>query len=70
MNSRRKLGNPAFYATLTQPQSLNKYQYAYNNPLRYVDPDGHQREQWVEKALDLPAAQQVIDAAGKTIIVA
>lgn len=23
------------------PQSLNKYQYCLNNPLRYVDPDGH-----------------------------
>ena len=34
--------NPTFYAELTEPQSLNKYQYCLNNPLRYVDPDGHQ----------------------------
>jgi RHS repeat-associated protein len=33
--------NPTFYADLGNPQSLNKYQYSYNNPLRYVDPDGH-----------------------------
>jgi hypothetical protein len=33
--------NPTFYADLTNPQSLNKYQYCYNNPLRYTDPDGH-----------------------------
>ena len=25
--------NPTFYADITEPQSLNKYQYAYNNPL-------------------------------------
>ncbi len=34
--------NPTFYAELAEPQSLNKYQYCLNNPLRYVDPDGHQ----------------------------
>jgi len=33
--------NPTFYADLANPQSLNKYQYGYNNPLRYNDPDGH-----------------------------
>jgi RHS repeat-associated protein len=27
--------NPTFYADLTNPQSLNKYHYSYNNPLRY-----------------------------------
>ncbi len=29
------------YADLTNPQTLNKYAYALNNPLRYVDQDGH-----------------------------
>jgi RHS repeat-associated protein len=33
--------NPTFYADIFEPQSLNKYQYCYNNPFRYVDPDGH-----------------------------
>jgi RHS repeat-associated protein len=33
--------NPTFYAELDEPQSLNKYQYCYNNPINNVDPDGH-----------------------------
>ncbi|HSA91800.1 MAG TPA: RHS repeat-associated core domain-containing protein, partial [Terriglobales bacterium] len=28
-------------ADITNPQSLNKYAYTYNNPLRYTDPNGH-----------------------------
>jgi RHS repeat-associated protein len=34
--------NPTFYADIASPQSLNKYQYCLNDPLRFVDPDGHQ----------------------------
>jgi len=33
--------NPTFYADIENPQSLNKYQYTYNNPLRYTDSTGH-----------------------------
>ena len=32
---------PLPYADISNPQSLNKYAYTYNNPLRYTDPDGH-----------------------------
>ena len=40
-------GQPVFqpgplpYADLTDPQTLNKYAYVRNNPLRYTDPSGH-----------------------------
>jgi|SRR5271156_5659526 len=33
--------NPVPYADLTNPQSLNLYGYAGNNPLSKTDPDGH-----------------------------
>jgi RHS repeat-associated protein len=29
------------YADITDPQTLNKYAYVRNNPLRYIDPTGH-----------------------------
>jgi len=32
---------PLPYTTISNPQSLNKYAYTYNNPLNYIDLDGH-----------------------------
>ena len=29
------------------PQSLNRYAYALNNPLKYIDPSGHDPIQWI-----------------------
>ncbi len=40
-----KMGhNPTFYADLADPRSLNKYGYCLNNPVNYIDPDGHQTQ--------------------------
>jgi RHS repeat-associated protein len=47
--------NPTFYADLDAPQSLNKYQYCLNNPLRYVDPYGHQQTATADAAADAAA---------------
>jgi RHS repeat-associated protein len=40
---------PLPYADITDPQTLNKYGYVRNNPLRYIDPDGHIFEEFWAK---------------------
>jgi RHS repeat-associated protein len=67
--------NPTFYADLTDPQSLNKYQYCYNNPFGFIDPDGHKmRVSWDRLPMGRykgprisPVAQAAIDAASGPI---
>ncbi len=54
--------NPTFYADLTDPQSLNKYQYCNNNPLLYVDPNGHQGiKEYAKEFIDSAASTFVRD---------
>jgi RHS repeat-associated protein len=43
--------NPTFYADIVDPQTLNKYQYCLNNPLKYVDPNGHQEKKSLTEQL-------------------
>ncbi|MGJ5820435.1 RHS repeat-associated core domain-containing protein [Paludibaculum fermentans] len=43
---------PLPYADITDPQTLNKYVYVRNNPLRYIDPDGHDFWDYVKRAIN------------------
>ena len=46
--------NPMIYAELDEPQSLNKYQYCFNNPLSLVDPDGHKSwKDWARTVVEV-----------------
>jgi len=47
--------NPTFYAELADPQSLNKYQYSYNNPAA-VASASHQHPM-ARRALELRIAK-------------
>lgn len=58
--------NPTFYADLTNPQTLNKYQYCLNNPLRYLDPYGHQQQDgWYDRLMSF--LLQLFKASGGDI---
>ena len=57
--------NPTFYADITDPQSLNKYQYCYNNPLLFVDPDGHQQKQSLKEQIK-QALSSIFDSKVKS----
>jgi RHS repeat-associated protein len=46
--------NPTLYGELTEPQSLNKYVYCYNNPLSFIDIDGHKTwGEWLKTGLEV-----------------
>jgi hypothetical protein len=47
------------YADVTNPQSLNKYQYTFNNPLRYVDPDGQAPQDSFDNKINQLIRQQL-----------
>jgi RHS repeat-associated protein len=66
--------DPAPYAQLSDPQSLNLYSYVRNNPTIRIDPDGHGCNGWgcleeaeteAAKELDKTEAQQKADALKK-----
>ncbi len=61
--------NPTFYADVTHPQSLNKYQFCLENPLAYVDPDGHQQA-LIQRMMLEKAPDSRIMSTGKSVAAA
>ena len=45
------------------PQSLNRYSYCLNNPLRYIDPSGHAPWDWGKENIVDPVVETVTETA-------
>ena len=58
---------PLPYADLSDPQTLNKYSYVRNNPLRYIDPTGHDHEGAFGLVRDWMDVVEVKGSAGMSI---
>ena len=55
------------YADLVEPGSFNKYAYCLGNPLRYVDPDGHNPQDKTQDDEKRKAAQGAAIHTGATL---
>jgi len=51
----------------TNPQALNRYTYALNNPLKYMDPNGHQY--WDDYFYEASCAEAGVDPSAGEILV-
>ena len=51
-----------FGGRLTNPQSINRYVYVLNNPLKYIDPTGHQDQ---KGKVEQPKPSTVFDDKGR-----
>jgi RHS repeat-associated protein len=62
--------DPLLYAEPTEPESFNKYDYCLGNPLRYVDPDGHQTRQadaLIVQPVPVATALNILIATAKAV---
>jgi RHS repeat-associated protein len=58
---------PLVYAKPDNPQSWNLYSYGRNNPLRYVDPDGHDDVAAVGCGEDAECLKKLAEQRGKGV---
>jgi len=54
---------------LNNPQTLNRYSYCSNNPLKYIDPSGHSFGSFIKSAVNFAKAHPVIAAVAVVLVV-